>query len=66
MANRQRLIDNLTPHLAYMLSHTGDIAAEADIPNSRVRSLIARQSLLDFSDAELQKIWEVIERKRGF
>jgi len=63
MPNRQRLIDDLSPHLAYMLSHTGDIATEAGISDSRVRSLITRQSLSDFSDAELEKIWEVLKTK---
>jgi len=46
-----------------MLSHQGEIAAEAGIPDSRFRPLITRQSLSDFSDAELEKIWEVLKTK---
>jgi hypothetical protein len=59
------MIDDLLRHINWMLTHIGEITAEAGISDNRVKSLIARQDISGLSDGELEKIWEVVLRKRG-
>ncbi len=43
----------------------GEITAEAGISDNRVKSLISLRDISGLSDGELEKIWEVVQRKRG-
>jgi predicted XRE-type DNA-binding protein len=62
MANRQRILDELSAHEDFIRSHPGEIASVVGISDSRMSSLVARQSISDLSDDELEKVWDYVQK----